>query len=392
MESRPEPSPELRAAQERLLQLRATLGVAPQRAAAPALADLPEQGVGEALRWAQQTLLQRRQATAIPRLPAPKAAAISWSADPAPQLEENAARPSVLVPTITVHPTVLQTVLKQQLEAPARIYFLLRHLDTQGQGWLAVATAREQLTRKAARLRVCGWRRLRQLLGRGEGLFWRRDRQGRLWLTGLPKLAAKLGVARVTGLPVEIPLNALLGGIQRVRAHFYATFHSGRNDTPITRAKLVEMTGVPERTQRAYDRCAGVERQRNLAIGPRYTPETAEEQGWRRGKGAFVFIDTQGQQGAPRRRYVAWHLPNSYAGPHARRSKACRKRLNRQLADLLHKGTTGNDEQRVERVFWRQGAAVWQRRQPHGLDAYWPQGEPLLRRAQLWHVRMGERG
>ena len=121
------------------------------------------------------------------------------------------------------------------------------------------------------------------------------------------------GCDRLEGSRIDLPVKTLLGGIQAVRAHFYAAFHSGRRKrAPLSRERLKGITGLPERTQRAYDHIAQVNRERNMAIGPRYTPISAEEQAWQRGRGMFRFVDSQGQQGAPKREYVAWHLPNSY--------------------------------------------------------------------------------
>ena len=100
-----------------------------------------------------------------------------------------------------------------------------------------------------------------------------------------------------------MPLETLTGGIQAVRAHFYAAYHSGRRKSaPLSRGCLQNLTEVPERTQRAYDHIAGIRREKNMAIGPRYTKETAENQAWRRGRGMFHFIDSQGQQGPQKRR------------------------------------------------------------------------------------------
>ena len=104
---------------------------------------------------------------------------------------------------------------------------------------------------------------------------------------------------------------------------------------------LEKLTGLPERTQRAYDIITSTQRQHNMAIGPRYNKETAENQAWLRGRGMFRFVDSQGQQGAPKREYVAWHLPNSYQGPHSTRCKGRQKRINQRLNSLVSKRDAG---------------------------------------------------
>ena len=80
-------------------------------------------------------------------------------------------------------------MLKKHLESAGRIYLLLYHLDPQGRGWLSVDHARSQLTANSSPLRVCTWRRLRQILHTGEDIFWQRDDQNRLWLRGPHRIA-----------------------------------------------------------------------------------------------------------------------------------------------------------------------------------------------------------
>ena len=387
MASRPDPSPELRAAQERLLQLRATLGIAPQRAAAPATADPPAHRVGEALRWAQRTLLQRRREDAgLAPEPSPEIGKPSPEGIPPGRSPSPTQSPTAQTPTIIAHPTLVLAMLNAQQETAGRVYFLLRHLDQKGQGWVEVARARAALTERQSPLRICGWRRLRQLLAQGEGIFWQRNNH-RLWLQGQHKIGFKLDSGPMHGIPVELPIAALLSGIQATRAAFYACFHGGRGAQPISRETLRDVTGVPERTQRAYDQLAGVARRQNIAIGAPYASSETEERAWRQGRAVFHFIDTQGRQGRENQTYLAWHLPNSYTAAYQRRSKGCRKRLNRKLAGLLNKGTTGNDGMVVERVFFANGAlAARQHLREPARDAYWHQ-PPRARRGQaFWRV------
>ena len=282
-------------------------------------------------------------------------------------------------------------MLKQHLEAPSRVWLLLRLIDRDGRGWLDVDDARRRLTEKGAPLRICGWRRLRQLLAQGEGIFWHRDAQDRLWLNGAHKIAYKLDSGRLQGFPVELPISALLGGIQAVRAAFYATFHGGRDGKPISRETLESLSGIPGRTQLEYDRVARVERTRNFAVGERYTVENAHERAWRHGRAAFHFIDTDGRQGGAGREYVAWHLPNSYRADYQRRSRGSRKRLNRKLADLVKKGIPGNNDRAIEKLFFSNGALAARRynRDPEH-DVYWQSGETAHAGAQrLWRVMSG---
>jgi hypothetical protein len=287
---------------------------------------------------------------------------------------------------------LLLAMLKQGLEAPGRAWLLLRAIDRNGRGWLNVEDARHHLTGKSSPLRVCGWRRLRQLLAEGEGVFWHRDSRDRLWLNGAHRIAYKLDSGRLQGFPIELPVARLLGGIQEVRAAFYAAFHGGRDAKPISRDTLESLSGIPGRTQRAYDRVARVERTRNIAIGERHTTENAQERAWQHGRAAFHFIDTEGRQGRAGRKYVAWHLPNSYRADYQRRSRGSRKRLNRKLADLVKKGIPGNDDRAVEKLFFPNGALAAKRynRDPE-CDAYWQQEGRTRAGGTLWHVIAGTR-
>ena len=281
-------------------------------------------------------------------------------------------------------------MLKQHLEAPGRVWLLLRAIDCDGRGWLDVEDIRHHLTEIDSPRRICGWRRLRQLLALGEGRFWHRDEGDRLWLYGAHKIAYKLDSGRLQGFPVELPISALLGGIQAVRAAFYATFHGGRDSKPISRETLESISGIPGRTQLQYDRVARVERRRNIAIGERYSQEHAQDRAWKQGRAVFHFVDTEGRQGRQGREYVAWHLPNSYQTAYQRRSRGSRKRLNRKLADLVKKGIPGNDDRAIERLFFPNGAlAARQYNRDPERDAYWQQENPIRAGGMLWHVIAG---
>ena len=384
----PEPSAALRQAQARLLQLRAERGIEVNAS------DLPpwetSEGVAIAPNWSllnAQKDLQRRRA-AISR-----GTTLSVPAIPAPIHTEEAgiASPTACsTQTVVVHPTILLSMLKQHLEAPGRVWLLLRAIDRDGRGWLTVDDARQRLTGKDSPYHICGWRRLRQLLAQGEGVFWHRDGQDRLWLYGAHRIAYTLDSGRLQGFPVELPISVLLGGIQAVRAAFYATFHGGRDSKPISRETLESLSGIPGRTQLEYDRVACVERRRNIAIGERYSQEHAQDRAWKQGRAVFHFVDTEGRQGRQGREYVAWHLPNSYQTAYQRRSRGSRKRLNRKLADLVKKGIPGNDDRAIEKLFFPNGAlAARQYNRDPELDAYWRQENPTRAGGGLWHVIAG---
>ena len=250
-------------------------------------------------------------------------------------------------------------MLRRKKAAPGRVWLLLRAADAAGRGAIDERAAARLLTGDGP-LAICGRRQLANLLAAGDGLFWER-RAGIVWLRGAARLAAALGVVRLGGSPVAVPLAALTGSIGRVRAHLYATFHSGRQRTdlltgrpqprgPIARATLTALTTAAPNSQRAYERRAGVGRRSAVALGPLVGAADEQEVAWRRGRALFHFCDIKGRHGRPGAVYLAWQLPNEYTGPHAALPRGRQKRLNRALADLFHDGMTGNSGRTEERV------------------------------------------
>ena len=295
------------------------------------------------------TSVRRARARQEQKARAEAAGDLAWS--PAPhdspdKIKEDAPTGDARTTGIKLYPDIALAMLRQELEAAGRIWLLLRHLDRDGRGWVDSVEARQALSTKGSALRVCGWRQLRNLFHAGQGVFWAWDGD-RLWLKGTARVAAALGVRRLSGRPVALPVAALCKGIGAVRAHFYASFHSGRADAegeamPIARATLEAVTSVPPRTQRAYEERVGASVRENYAIGGAKTDETLQERLWQRGRAVFTLIDRKGVHGEKHREYVAWQMPNSYTGPHEQRPRGRQRHLNRTLADLRNHGDAGN--------------------------------------------------
>lgn len=285
--------------------------------------------------------------------------------------------------TLSLHPTLALACLRQRQTAVARIWLLLRHLDGAGRGWVTEKEARDWLTGPQSQWQICGPRQLRNLWGRGDGLFWMRQ-NGRLWLKSVVKVAAALGVEKLHGRPVTLDAKLLTEKIGTVRAHFYATFHSSRKSAPIARQTLTRLCGVSDRSQQTYERKAKVICRRNFVVGATIQSELKEEQAWQHGRAAFELRDVNGRQGQPGRSYLAWQLPNSYEGPHAPKSRGAQKRINRALADLLTQGTAGNGQPPTDanfalpRRFFGNGRTAVKANQS---EVYWPSHLP-----QFWHV------
>ena len=124
------------------------------------------------------------------------------------------------------------------------------------------------------------------------------------------------------------------------------------------------------RTQLTYEAQAGVEKQHNIAVGDRLTSKRMEDRAWTQGTAVFTFTDYLGKQGPARRQYVAWHLPNSYRGPHAQSRRGRMRKINRTLKDLVKKQARGNGG---GRVFYADGASAAKASGRNAdVDAYWP--------------------
>ena len=153
---------------------------------------------------------------------------------------------------------------------------------------------------------------------------------------------------------------------------------------PIARATLAGLSGVGRRTQRAYETRAGIDVQRNIAVGAAATAEQAQAQGWERGRALFQFYDGLGQQGRPGRTYLAWQLPNSYGRCHRLSPRGRQKRINRELADLFDKGMTGNDPEAIERRYFVSGKQAVQGGTQQ--DIYWQIDGQSAHSGGLWRV------
>ncbi len=300
-----------------------------------------------------------------------------------------------------LYPDITLGMLKNGQEAAGRIWLLLHYIDEAGRGWIDENEARYRLTHNQSPLRVCGRRQLRKLLARGDGLFWRRDK-GRLWLRSTTKVSAELSVYHLNRHPVALPVVALLQGIGLVRAHFYAAFHSGRNEKsknkhqskPISRARLNQISQVSRRSQQRYEKLTAVIRKNNFVISRRISARDFQEQAWQRGRAVFNFVDYAGKMGQKGISYIAWQLPNNYLGPHKPLPKGRQKRMNRELADLFMKGMTGNGNELVQedqpgegRRFYdqAQSAATTYNRSPDQ-DVFWRSRFGRADRFQLWYV------
>ncbi|MBK8935538.1 MAG: hypothetical protein IPM76_25100 [Chloroflexi bacterium] len=128
--------------------------------------------------------------------------------------------------SVKLYPDIGLAMLRQEKATAGRLWLMCHYLDSQRCGVLRIDNIIQSITTKSSAHYLCGKRQLRNLLRAGEGVYWTRDKE-RLWLRSAARVAAALGVERLTGQPVALPLSALLSGIGAFRAHLYAAFHSG---------------------------------------------------------------------------------------------------------------------------------------------------------------------
>jgi hypothetical protein len=319
-------------------------------------------------------------------------------------------------PPLLIYPSLALAMLQTRQVSAGRVWWLCRHFDVAGQGVFRIAKIREQLAGKHATFRLCGWRRLRQILAEGEGIFWKRYKE-RLWLRSAVKVADTLGVEKFQGKVVEMPASTFCQSIGKVRAHLYAMFHASRTTKnpemkthPIARQTLETMTGVGRRTQQAYEQHAGISVQHNIVLGnplktnaPPFASATSDqlptishqERAWQQGNAYFELKDYRGYHGKRGAMYMAWQLPNSYTAPHTPNGRGRQKYLNRHLNDLRMKREAGNRQEWNEGICRRYfkdgvGAGKAQARQPHQA-MYWQAGLCRSGKGQWYEVPAIER-
>ena len=279
--------------------------------------------------------------------------------------QPTSAPPPIENATIKLYPTLGSGLLQSKRSAIGRVWLLLHHLDATRRGCLLLDEAKQHLTAPTSPYHLFSARRWREVLAEGEGLFWERDRKGRLWLAGVQRVAEALEVERLGGHPIALPLDVLLGTLRTFNAHLYAAFHAGRkNNNPISRATLEKINGVPARTQRMYDQIAHLHRTENYAVGRPVDAMSAleQEQFWlEHGHFGFVLTDHQGKHGKVGRKYVAWRLPNSYQSELLHAPRGRQKKINRRLRDktnLVENRARGNCLSQRGRIFCQSAQEV----------------------------------
>lgn len=356
----------------------------------------------QALLNAQQLLLQYRQRDGVTYRPpaapidAARPAAACAPALPLPvrvlpekDTEQAAARPSALRAEMAHHGDVAIAAMHAGQSSHYQLWLLMRFLDQEGAGRVDGEALRLHLTAGASKHQLYNAPRLRQLLVEGDGRYWQLPADGsraNIYYASTAALAFDLGVRRLSGRFATITAAQAKAAAAEFRAWCFAAWLANRRN-PITQETIERLTGISPRTQRRYARLARIDPHANVAIGPRRTPETAQEQAWRRGTGYFEFTDHLGKQGPAGRVYCAWHLPNGYAPGVETGSRSQQRSANRRLATLVKNGARGNRQAAGShtRLFFENGS---QAAQGSGQEAYW-RGLKARTGTALWYVQEG---
>jgi hypothetical protein len=285
-------------------------------------------------------------------------------------------------PGVRSYPDLSLAALSAGEASTYRVWLLARHL--RGDGWVDVGELKDALTAPGSPLRTFTSRqRVGQLIAQGERIgYWRLERGGRrLRYLGAAALARRLGVDRLSGRPVYLPLSAVTGGTAALKAGLYASFHAGRTEEggegrPISRDVLQAVTGQSRTTLWRYERAAGVAKRRNIVVTRPHSRAAAEEAAWRHGQAAFAFYDATGQHGRPGRFYLARTLPNSYRSALEQAPRGRLRKTNRSLKSCHPCGLWARGAgRRFERLFHSDGGAAGKAfdRDPER-PAFWPLG------------------
>lgn len=253
---------------------------------------------------------------------------------------------------VKTFPDLSAHCLKERLDLPLRLWYLLRQGCPDGCGWL--------LDFEVFRLSCGNKRQTRAWLRQGEGVFWTRS-GNRLFLAGLKSVAVALGV-KPRKVPVLIEM-ADIENLARFRAALFASWFADAGDEGrvISQAALAEIFGRTDRTLRTWAKLAGLDVVRNLAQAPmpkpgddlsNYPAGTLETLGWGKtwlddphDKPNLVWFERCGDD-----LVLTWRMANTYVSTLARgRKTTLQKIAARHAPDPEAAGAN-------IKLYWRQGS------------------------------------
>ncbi len=182
-------------------------------------------------------------------------------------------------------------------------------------------------------------------LGLFKELVWRSGRV--LIITGEKRAAEIMAVGRsgIGNKKASLPLKNLAGSDWK--AWVWASFIATLKERPMSRRRMRDLTGVPERSQREYERLAGVTVTVNFAHDGRDTSHIAGIQEYERSH-AFVWHNRRLGKAQ-----IVWRLPDTRRAPvgvYPTRGGRLRK-INRALKSGSSPVGRAHDE-RTRRIFF----------------------------------------
>jgi len=317
-------------------------------------------------------LRSRRGDTLRPAIPTASPATTPQDAAPPPRTPQETRE---LPERVKVDPTIARAFLGRDPHNPKRTlvrvgasYYRFRADDTRGSGKIAKSMAYDILVNDCGMTR----RNVRGILRQGNGLAWRVT-DDHVYLFSPARVSIALDAGSLKGRPVYVPVSDLCGGIQKVRAAFYATYHGGRRAAmPMTRKTIRELTGVPERTQVIYDHVAGVKVSYNIGTeNEEPTQENYQRRAWKHGRAVFKLFDLK-----QHKTVIAWRRPNSYDAAYLQAPRGRQRKHNRKI-NLVIERQPGNDSDIVQTNFPTAEIAARHASRNPGHDHYYPTGRTM---------------
>lgn len=284
---------------------------------------------------------------------------------------------------VFIYPSITK-MAKQTGTMPAyRLWLICRHLDQAGRG---IVTAQQI---KEATGTIFTWRRCRQILPTGNGVYWQYDTNNdRLVLlspSSVVIFAQKRGINFGLGVRVKITNdNFLWAGHANFNATVYSAFHAAARTeaNPISRENVKAATGGVSRTsQKRYEKNR-VNQLCNFAILPANTD--LKDAAAANGNAITSFYDYYGHHGQPRATAVAQRLPNSYKSKVAVRGNrgTQRRHAKRIAANLDRMMGQGNGGRKTNRLFFdravdayesynKTGVAFWRKTSKEAANNFW---------------------
>jgi len=269
--------------------------------------------------------------------------------------------------SVKIHPSLAQAAMRQRVDREYRLWTLARALDAKGSGRVRIADLRELI--EAEDLNGLAAGSLRRLLRTGSPRFWQVG-HGRLRLRGLGAVCKALGIPRLVGNPVIVPL-VWARTLRGFRAAIYnCLFPQGNWSNPISRTVIEGIINRTAQSQRNYQKALG------SALKTKCNAAFAGAPG-RRGEEIprGYYIDRLGGELVMLRR-----LPNSFKSGFARAPKGMQGRVNQRLRYSVDHVAT----ETTRRLFYSDAKAVARRIQIQGDDFFFVAESKTVGNTALW--------